>query len=107
MRGESPMAVAPEKYASLPAVPEPVIVPTGAAVHTPPVTTPLDSVAVFQYPEHAADEIPVKAFCFRPIAVVTVERSSADVGTGPTMVVAFPTEVTGPVRLAFVTTVAA
>jgi hypothetical protein len=47
-KGESPMAVAPEKYASLPAVPEPVIVPAPPAVQTPPVMTPLESVAVFQ-----------------------------------------------------------
>ena len=60
-KGESPMAVGPEKYASLPAVPEPVIVPAPPAVQTPPVMTPLESVAVFQYPEQAADDIPEPA----------------------------------------------
>ena len=38
---------------------------------------------------------------------VTVERSTADTEMGPTIVVALPTDVTGPVRLAFVVTLPA
>ena len=43
----------------------------------------------------------------RFIAVVTVDRSIVDTGTGPTIVVALPTEVTGPVRFALVVTLVA
>jgi hypothetical protein len=41
------------------------------------------------------------------ICVVTVDKSMVETGIGPTIAVALPTEVIGPVRLALVVTLVA
>jgi hypothetical protein len=61
--------------------------------------TLVEKVTEFPFPLKAKMSAFVPEDALTERAVVTVDRLTAAAGTGPTMVVAAPAEVTGPVKL--------
>jgi len=106
----SPAAMGPEEMpirtGATPVSAEPSPKKAEAVMDAPLMMFPLGPVAVkatLVMPTAPVKVAPAR-LALRARAGVMVERSTAVVGTGPTMVVALPTEVTGPVRLALVVT---